>query len=63
MNSHHPGRLDNTTMNSSKIFTVSEINASIRRILESQFQFISVAGEISNLRQPLSGHMYFTLKD
>ena len=63
MNSHRPGRPDNRTMNSSKIFTVSEINASIRRILESQFPFISVAGEISNLRQPLSGHMYFTLKD
>lgn len=50
-------------MNSSKVFTVSEINASIRGILESQFLFISVAGEISNLRKPHSGHMYFTLKD
>ena len=50
-------------MDNSRIFTVSEINASIRGILESQFPFISVAGEISNLRQPLSGHMYFTLKD
>ena len=50
-------------MSSPKIFTVSEINASIRGILESQFPFISVAGEISNLRQPFSGHMYFTLKD
>ena len=50
-------------MNSSRIFTVSEINASIRGILESQYPFISIAGEISNLRQPYSGHMYFTLKD
>lgn len=50
-------------MDSSKILTVSEITASIRGILESQFPFISVAGEISNLRQPLSGHLYFTLKD
>jgi exodeoxyribonuclease VII large subunit len=50
-------------MDRSKIFTVSEINGSIRGILESQFPFISVAGEISNLRQPFSGHMYFTLKD
>ncbi|MDW7772005.1 MAG: exodeoxyribonuclease VII large subunit [Desulfobulbaceae bacterium] len=50
-------------MNSAKIFTVSEINASIRGILESQFPFISIAGEISNLRRPLSGHFYFTLKD
>jgi len=50
-------------MSTSRVFTVSEINASIRGILESQFPFVSVAGEISNLRQPLSGHLYFTLKD
>ena len=50
-------------MDNVKIFTVSEINASIRGILESRFPFVSVAGEISNLRQPFSGHMYFTLKD
>ena len=50
-------------MSNSRIFTVSEINDSIRGILEVQFPFVSVAGEISNLRQPLSGHCYFTLKD
>ncbi len=50
-------------MDSSKIFTVSEINASIRDILEGRFPFVSIAGEISNLRRPFSGHMYFTLKD
>ena len=50
-------------MNTSRIFTVTEINDSIRGILEVQFPFVSVAGEISNLRQPLSGHCYFTLKD
>jgi len=50
-------------MSNSRIFTVSEINASIRGLLEVQFPFISIAGEISNLRQPLSGHCYFTLKD
>jgi exodeoxyribonuclease VII large subunit len=50
-------------MNSAKIFSVTELNASIRGLLETQFPFVSVAGEISNLRQPLSGHLYFTLKD
>ncbi|HBI14433.1 MAG TPA: exodeoxyribonuclease VII large subunit [Desulfobulbaceae bacterium] len=50
-------------MNSAKIFSVAELNASIRGLLETQFPFVSVAGEISNLRQPLSGHLYFTLKD
>lgn len=46
-----------------RILTVSELTASIRGILESRFPFISVAGEISNLRKPRSGHIYFTLKD
>ena len=50
-------------MSNSRIFTVSEINASIRGLLEVQFPFVSIAGEISNLRRPLSGHCYFTLKD
>jgi exodeoxyribonuclease VII large subunit len=50
-------------MSNSRIFTVSEINASIRGLVEVQFPFVSIAGEISNLRKPLSGHCYFTLKD
>ncbi|NIA05886.1 MAG: exodeoxyribonuclease VII large subunit, partial [Proteobacteria bacterium] len=50
-------------MDSPRIFTVSELTASIRGLLETQFPFVSVAGEISNLRQPYSGHFYFTLKD
>ncbi len=50
-------------MSNSRIFTVSEINASIRGLLEVQLPFVSIAGEISNLRKPLSGHCYFTLKD
>lgn len=50
-------------MTTTRIFTVSELNASIRGLLEVQFPFVSVAGEISNLRRPLSGHFYFTLKE
>lgn len=46
-----------------RIFTVSELTASIRGLLETSFPFISVSGEISNLRKPQSGHLYFTLKD
>ncbi|XOF33318.1 MAG: exodeoxyribonuclease VII large subunit [Candidatus Electrothrix sp. YB6] len=46
-----------------KIFSVSELTRSIKSMLESRFAFISVAGEISGLRQPGSGHLYFTLKD
>ncbi len=46
-----------------RVLTVSELNASIRGLLETQFPFVSVAGEISNLKRPYSGHLYFTLKD
>jgi len=46
-----------------RIQTVSELTGSLRRVLESEFPFVSVVGEISNLRRPFSGHLYFTLKD
>ena len=45
------------------IQTVSQLTASIKFMLEQGFRFISVCGEISNLRTPFSGHHYFTLKD
>jgi exodeoxyribonuclease VII large subunit len=48
---------------SQKIFSVSELTRSVKAMLEGRFSFISVAGEISGLRRPASGHMYFTLKD
>jgi exodeoxyribonuclease VII large subunit len=46
-----------------KIYTVSELNAEIKSLLETSFPFVWVCGEISNFRQPMSGHYYFTLKD
>ncbi len=45
------------------IYTVSEITASIKSILEERFPFVWISGEISNFRIPSSGHSYFTLKD
>ena len=45
------------------IYTVSELNANIKTLLEEQFPFVWIVGEISNFRIPLSGHFYFTLKD
>ncbi len=46
-----------------RILTVTELTSSIRGILETEFPFVTVRGEISNLRQPYSGHFYFILKD
>ncbi|MGB9773055.1 MAG: exodeoxyribonuclease VII large subunit [Bacteroidota bacterium] len=46
-----------------KPLTVSELARRIKFILESSFDVVLVQGEISNIRQPTSGHYYFTLKD
>jgi hypothetical protein len=45
------------------VLTVSELNATIRDILENQLQTVWVEGEVSNARVWNTGHMYFTLKD
>ncbi len=45
------------------ILTVSELTREIKEILEDRFPDIWVEGEISNVRTPPSGHIYFTLKD
>lgn len=44
-------------------FTVTELNAAIRRTLASEFTNILVQGEISGCKTYASGHCYFTLKD
>ena len=45
------------------IFSVTSLNEAVRDLLERNFPAIWVEGEISNLAQPGSGHLYFTLKD
>ena len=45
------------------VFTVSELNATARLVMEESFHIIWVNGEISNLSRPSSGHLYFSLKD
>jgi exodeoxyribonuclease VII large subunit len=46
-----------------EILTVSQLNNNIKFLLEETFDFLWVEGEVSNLRRPQSGHVYFTLKD
>jgi len=50
-------------MSSRPIYTVSQLTTEIKALLERNFEFVWVEGEISNLRSPSSGHLYFTLKD
>lgn len=45
------------------IYTVSRLNNEVRTILEENFPFVWVEGEISNFAAPHSGHWYFSLKD
>lgn len=48
-----------------QVYSVSDLTAYIRALLESNENLMGiwVAGEISNLSRPVSGHIYFTLKD
>ncbi len=51
------------TQAKSPILSVSELNRQVAALLEAEFAWIWVEGEISNLAQPASGHLYLTLKD
>lgn len=46
-----------------RVLTVSELTATVRRLLEKEVGQVWVTGEVSNLRIQSSGHIYFTLKD
>lgn len=46
-----------------QILTVTALTEDIKDLLEGTFDLVWVEGEISNLRRPASGHIYFTLKD
>ncbi|MDP2862432.1 MAG: exodeoxyribonuclease VII large subunit [Desulfobacterales bacterium] len=46
-----------------KIYSVTELTSELKRLIEDKYPFIWIYGEISNISAPLSGHLYFTLKD
>ena len=46
-----------------KVWTVSQLTARIRDLLEAEFDDLWIAGEISNTHASQAGHIYFTLKD
>jgi exodeoxyribonuclease VII large subunit len=45
------------------VYTVSELVAGVRELLEVRVGQVWVAGEVSNVHAAASGHFYFTLKD
>jgi exodeoxyribonuclease VII large subunit len=46
-----------------RIYTVTEVNRRVRRVLESATGDLWVEGELSRVTRHSSGHWYFTLKD
>src|SRR5947209_14939828 len=46
-----------------KVLSVSELTQEVKGMLEDGFPAVWVAGEVSNLARPSSGHLYLTLKD
>jgi exodeoxyribonuclease VII large subunit len=45
------------------IFEVRELTGAVKDVLESQFPFVWVRGEVGGVSRPASGHVYFNLKD
>lgn len=45
------------------VWSVGQLTAQLKDLLESSFPAVWVSGEISNFSRPSSGHCYFTLKD
>ncbi len=43
--------------------SVSEISAALKRVVEDQFGFVRVRGELSGVKRAASGHVYLALKD
>ncbi len=46
-----------------QVLSVTELTHRVKDLLEERFPGVWVEGEISNVRAPSSGHVYFTLKD
>ena len=46
-----------------RVFTVTELTAKVRKVLEKELGQVWVTGEVTNLRLQSSGHIYFTIKD
>lgn len=55
--------LPSTTGVAAPPLSVSQLNSTARRLIESRMPMVWVAGELSNFMRAPSGHCYFSLKD
>src|SRR5690606_20217432 len=46
-----------------RIWSVADVNRTIRSVLEAEIPALWVGGEVANWTRARSGHCYFTLKD
>lgn len=53
----------NSTIKNTLELSVSELSDSIKNLIEENFGYIRVRGEIGRVSIPASGHIYFDLKD
>ena len=61
LNEHYePGSPGN---NEPSVYTVGELSAALKRLVEDKFGYIRVKGEVSGFKRATSGHLYMSLKD
>jgi exodeoxyribonuclease VII large subunit len=46
-----------------QVLSVRELVSQLKKLVEKHYDFVWVEGEVSGLRRPGSGHLYFSLKD
>ena len=45
------------------VLTIGELSQALKRVVEGEFAWVSVRGEVSGFKRAASGHLYFALKD
>ncbi len=45
------------------VYSIGELNAALKSIVEEKFSYVRVRGEISGFKKAASGHLYMSLKD
>ena len=63
MDAHPALPFDDGTPPARVAFSVSDLTARLKSVIERGFGSLAVEGELSNCKQWSSGHLYFTLKD
>lgn len=58
-----PTPLTPTPTHNQPEYSVSEISGALKRVVESQFGYVRVRGELSGFKRAASGHCYMDLKD